>query len=37
LSQAHRIFPLAIALTLLIAAIDIYRILRLQPSTDPAA
>lgn len=29
-----RIFPLAIALTLLIAAIDIYRILRLQPSTN---
>lgn len=30
-----RIFPLAIALTLLIVGIDIYRILRLQPSTDP--
>jgi len=32
-----RIFPLAIALTLLIAAIDIYRLVRLQPSTEPTA
>jgi len=30
-------FPLAVALGLLITGINIYRLVRLQPSTDPPA